>query len=285
MGNAAGGMGLGQIAGGGQGQQPNPLANALAAQPQSATPQPAIDIGLPKQQPASDKTNAYRQAIANLESGGDYSALGKETHGGRAIGKYQIMSYNVGPWTKDVLGKSMTPDQFLADHKAQDAVFDAKFGNYVNKFGERGAAQAWLGGPGSVGQIGRKDALGTSVGAYGDRFIAGLGGKGNGSAVGRVLSASLDTGAGAPATGADNADTSQAATTPLQRVLAAAAPPGQQPQETQPMEPQQAPVIEKGKQAIAAVQQSLGQNLQAGANTTAQQRKQALEQRIKYQNV
>src|SRR6185503_5018035 len=123
----------------------------------------------------SDESPRYADAISGIESGGNYGALGPETKGDRAYGKYQVMGANVGPWSKEILGLELTPEQFLANPQAQDAVFQGKFGQYVQKFGPEGAAQAWFGGPGAVGQVNRKDALGTSLGSYGQRFMQGLG--------------------------------------------------------------------------------------------------------------
>lgn len=94
--------------------------------------------------------------------------------GDRAHGKYQIMGANIGPWSKEILGQELTPQEFLASPQAQDAVFQGKFSQYVDKYGPEGAAQAWIGGPGGVGKVDRKDGLGTSIGAYGQRFMAGL---------------------------------------------------------------------------------------------------------------
>ena len=102
--------------------------------------------------------------------------LDLSTSGDRPYGKYQIMGRNIPKWSKEVLGYEVTPEQFLANPQIQDAVFDGKFGGYVAKYGPIGAAQAWIGGPGSVGKTGRKDVLGTSVGEYGKRFSQALGG-------------------------------------------------------------------------------------------------------------
>ena len=122
---------------------------------------------------------AYRNAIASIESAGsgDYSAVGPTNDKlGRALGRYQIMEANIGPWSQEALGRAVTPEEFLADPALQDAIFDAKFGQYVNQFGPEGAAQAWFSGPGGVGKTGRKDVLGTTVGEYGQRFTSALGG-------------------------------------------------------------------------------------------------------------
>lgn len=136
----------------------------------------------------------YRDAIASIESAGsgDYGAVGP-THPklGRALGRYQIMEANIGPWSQEALGRAVTPDEFMADPKLQDAIFDKKFGGYVEKFGPEGAAQAWIGGPGGVGKLDRKDSLGTSIGAYGQKFNRAIG------ANSQV--ASIDPAAGMPA--------------------------------------------------------------------------------------
>jgi len=127
---------------------------------------------------------AYRDAIASIESAGsgDYNAVGPTNKKlGRALGRYQIMEANIGPWSREALGKEVSADEFLANPKLQDAIFDHKFGGYVNKFGPEGAAQAWFAGPGGVGKTDRKDVLGTSVGQYGQKFSKALGGASSGS--------------------------------------------------------------------------------------------------------
>lgn len=156
---------------------------------------------------ASGGSGSYRDAIASIESAGsgDYRAVGP-THPkmGRALGRYQIMEANVGPWSREVLGREVTPDEFMANPQLQDAIFDGKFNSYVQKFGPEGAAQAWFAGPGGVGKTNRKDSLGTDVGTYGRKFMSALGPQ----AQQPTEVASLDPAAGMPpqtATGADNA--------------------------------------------------------------------------------
>ena len=49
-------------------------------------------------------------AIAKIESGGKYDMLGPVTKtGDRAYGKYQVMGANIPSWTKETLGREMTP--------------------------------------------------------------------------------------------------------------------------------------------------------------------------------
>jgi hypothetical protein len=119
---------------------------------------------------------AFADAIAKIESGGNYGILGPVTKSGdRAYGKYQVMGANIPVWTKEILGAPMTPEEFRTNPQAQDAVFQGKFGQYVEKYGPEGAAQAWFAGPGGVGKFDRTDQLGTSVGDYGKKFMAGIG--------------------------------------------------------------------------------------------------------------
>lgn len=98
---------------------------------------------------SGSKFNRFVNALGLQESSGNYSALGIPTHGGRAIGKYQIMSGNIPSWTKQALGHSVSVSKFRSSPKIQDAVARYKLKNYVNKYGIGGAAAAWYGGPGA----------------------------------------------------------------------------------------------------------------------------------------
>ena len=142
---------------------------------------PSVDTGTTGSTPHTDaRREKWRQGISSIESGspaGNYQARGpRQKDEGQALGRYQIMSYNVGPWSKQVLGREVTPQEFLANPQIQDQIFDGIFGSYVEKYGEKGAAEAWFGGPGSVGKGDRKDSLGTTVKSYGSRFADFMGG-------------------------------------------------------------------------------------------------------------
>lgn len=120
---------------------------------------------------------AYAKAIQSIESGGNYKALGPITkNGDRAYGAYQMMGNNIGPWSKETFGRTLTAEEFLQNPSMQDQMFQKKFGGYVDKFGPAGASQAWFGGPGSVGKGGRTDVLGTSVSEYSEKFTKALDG-------------------------------------------------------------------------------------------------------------
>ena len=120
---------------------------------------------------------AWADAIGSIESSGRYGILGPVTRSGdRAYGKYQVMGANVGPWTKEVLGKALTPDQFLANPQAQDAVFAAKFGQAVDRYGNpQDAASVWFTGKPLAQGANRADMLGTTGAGYVAKFNKALG--------------------------------------------------------------------------------------------------------------
>lgn len=128
--------------------------------------------------------NARRQAaVAGIESGGKYNLTGPVIKtgayaGDKAYGKYQVMGKNIPEWTKAALGKEMTPEEFLANPQAQDAVFNHKFGQLSDKYGPVGASKAWFAGEGGMVDPNRKDQLGTSVQSYANQFAKSYGGDG-----------------------------------------------------------------------------------------------------------
>ena len=121
----------------------------------------------------------WANAIASIESAGsgDYSALGPITaKGNRAYGRYQVMDFNIGPWTEKHLGRRLTPEEFLASKEAQDAVFAGEFGGNVEKYGNpQDAASVWFTGKPVATGGNRKDILGTTGNVYVDKFNNALG--------------------------------------------------------------------------------------------------------------
>ncbi|MFA6984627.1 MAG: hypothetical protein WC213_00275 [Arenimonas sp.] len=142
------------------------LGGAAPAQPSAPTAPTAPTAAAPN----------YGNAISSIESGGKYDALGPVTKtGDRAYGKYQVMGANVGPWSREVLGQELTPQAFVASPQAQDTIFNAKFGQYAQKYGPEGAAKAWFAGERGMNDPNRKDQLGTTVAQYGQKFTTALG--------------------------------------------------------------------------------------------------------------
>lgn len=119
-------------------------------------------------------------AIRSVESNGDYSAMGPVvTNGGmydgdRAYGAYQVMGRNIPSWTREALGYELTPEEFLADQSAQDAVFQHRFGGYMQDGGFENAASMWHSGRpldqaqgASDGYIGTPAYVQKAMAAYG----------------------------------------------------------------------------------------------------------------------
>jgi hypothetical protein len=164
-----------RLLGGGDG--PVVLAPDVAPAPDAPAPAPAAapvaDAGeVPPIVPAR------RQAIGGIESGGakdPYRAVGVPTKYGRALGRYGVVEANVAPWTAAALGKPMTPQEFLANDAAQDAVFDHRFGQYAAKHGEEGAARAWFAGERGMNNLAATDAhKRLSVADYGKDYLKRL---------------------------------------------------------------------------------------------------------------
>jgi hypothetical protein len=121
----------------------------------------------------------WAEAIARIESAGsgDYSAVGPVTgKGNRAYGRYQVMDFNIGPWTEQYYGRRLTPEEFLASPQAQDAVFSGAFGSSVERYGNpQDAASVWFTGKPMSEGANRSDILGTTGSAYVDKFNKALG--------------------------------------------------------------------------------------------------------------
>jgi len=172
----------------------------------------------------------YRDAIAAIESrgSGDYAALGPKTRtGDQAFGRYQVMGENVPSWTKEALGYSMTPQQFVSDPKAQDAVFDKRFGGYMAQGGPQNAASMWFTGKPLAQGANRADVNGVTGNAYVDKFTKALG-----PSQAPVQVASNDANQAFASAAAPSASQSQG-NGQAQRILAAMADPRLSPQNKQ----------------------------------------------------
>jgi hypothetical protein len=124
---------------------------------------------------------SFASAVAGGETSatdpGAYGTLGMviPKTGDQAYGKYQVMGTNIRPWTKEILGQEMSPQEFLASPEAQEAVFKGKFGQYASKYGPEGAARAWFAGEGRMNNPNAVDPLGTTVSSYAAGFNRRLG--------------------------------------------------------------------------------------------------------------
>ena len=159
------------------------VAPPLAPAPQSAPVAAAPQAGIGQAAAQADPMDGYQRTIQRMETGGQQNPYGArvpsvdpKTGATRyALGAYGVMDFNVPQWTKEALGKPMTPQQFLADPSAQDAVFRAKFGDYADKHGPEGAARAWLAGEGNMNNPNVTDRFGSDPISYGKKFASALG--------------------------------------------------------------------------------------------------------------
>lgn len=94
------------------------------------------------------------QAVSGQESGGKYGAV--NPHSG-ALGKYQVMPANVASWSREALGRSITPQEFLRSPDLQEKVVAHKMEQYykqglartgTEEGAVRWAASAWYSGRG-----------------------------------------------------------------------------------------------------------------------------------------
>jgi hypothetical protein len=129
----------------------------------------------------------YSNAIGSVESSGRYDRTGpwttyRDGTQDRPYGKHQVMGKNVGPWTQQALGYSMTPEQFLGDKDAQEAVFKHIYGGYLDKYGNPDdATSAWFSGRPLAQAANSRDVLGTTGSSYVTKVNAALGRDGGGA--------------------------------------------------------------------------------------------------------
>lgn len=107
------------------------------------------------------------QALKVIESSGNYGAVGPAVKGKHAYGAYQVMEQNIGPWSKEALGREVPLDEFRKNKAIQDRIAVYK----INALLEQGhspqdAASIWFSGR-PLKNNGRKDlATGISVPSY-----------------------------------------------------------------------------------------------------------------------
>lgn len=86
-----------------------------------------------------------------------------------ALGKYGVMNYNLAPWLAEAGMPKMSEADFIKSPKAQDQLFNFKFGQYMEQGGSfNEAASMWLTGTTIANARAKKlrDPLGTDVDEY-----------------------------------------------------------------------------------------------------------------------
>jgi hypothetical protein len=108
--------------------------------------------------------------IGVQESGGhNYSVVNSIG----AVGKYQVMKGNIPNWSRQVLGYSISWQQFRDSPKLQEQIVRGILKGYYNKYGARGAAAAWYAGPGNhnLDQSTHSQFGGPSIKSYVDSVL------------------------------------------------------------------------------------------------------------------
>lgn len=98
----------------------------------------------------SSDLDRLMRAIKSQESSNNYGAV---NHDSGALGGYQIMPFNLDPWSQEALGRSVSQSEFMSSPSIQDSIARYKLGQYLSKYGAAGAAAAWYGGPGAVAHM------------------------------------------------------------------------------------------------------------------------------------
>ena len=142
----------------------------------------------PKKSRTETLLEQMRGAIAAQESGSNYHVRPNTRTG--ALGKYQVLPGNVPVWTQKYLGKKLTPEQFANDPDAQERVFNAEMGSYLDKAQQlnpeaddatiqRMGAAGWYAGPGKMDQHNNRKRFRPnepSIGEYADIMLKGING-------------------------------------------------------------------------------------------------------------
>lgn len=127
---------------------------------------------------------AVKRGISYVETRGAPDAYSKKGvqvtkgmyAGDRALGKYQVMGKNVGPWTKQYLGREYTPEEFLASPQIQEQLADARMGELLKQYGNpEDVASVWFTGQPLARAGGSPtDDTGTSNATYQELFKKGM---------------------------------------------------------------------------------------------------------------
>lgn len=163
---------------GGQPSATSSAAPQYSAQPNRllASPAQGSFAAAGREYGGTNPMDGYKRSIASIESAHEanpYQARGPVVQSGdRAFGKYQVMGANVGPWTKEILGREMSPEEFLASPEAQEKVFEGKFGQYASKHGPEGAASMWFTGRPSAPNARARGADGNPIGITGREYVS-----------------------------------------------------------------------------------------------------------------
>jgi hypothetical protein len=93
--------------------------------------------------PKLTEEQKFLWAEGEQESTNNYGAVNPQSG---ALGRWQVMPSNLPDWLTDAGQSQMTPQQFIDNHAAQDAVANTILGGYFKEYGAAGAAAMWYSG-------------------------------------------------------------------------------------------------------------------------------------------
>lgn len=127
-------------------------------------------------QMAQPSFDAFMWAISEQESRGQSDPY-RVVNAYGAVGKYQVLKSNVPGWSRQVLGYSISWQKFRDSPQLQETIVRGILKGYYNKWGARGAAAAWYGGPGShnLDQSTKAQPGGPSIKMYVDEVMTRTG--------------------------------------------------------------------------------------------------------------
>lgn len=133
---------------------------------------------------AGDPIERIKKGLAYVETRGAPDAYSKKGvvvsegmyAGDRALGKYQVMGKNVGPWTKQYLGREVSPEEFLANPQIQEDLMTARAKDLYSKYGNEYdvASVHFTGQPLAKAGGDVADDTGTTNSVYQDLFKKGM---------------------------------------------------------------------------------------------------------------
>lgn len=119
-----------------------------------------------------------RIARNESEGSGGYQALGPvvtsgQYKGERALGKYQVMPGNLAEWSKEAIGRSVTPTEFMNNPQLQEAIVSDRLTKIFKRYGNwSDVASVWFTGQPLAKGANKKDVFGTTGRDYVRNFNA-----------------------------------------------------------------------------------------------------------------
>lgn len=124
------------------------------------SPKPTIDL------------NQALKTFGEIESNGNYGAMGMPVNGQRAIGKYQIMPQNIPQWSKAAIGREVTPEEFAKSPELQDQIASYQIQKLISQGKSlEDIASIWNSGRDYKGNTRTDKATGLSVDDYVKKFV------------------------------------------------------------------------------------------------------------------